>query len=192
MLKSKNLLLVIVFLVVVGLAFSVFLSNIKKQRSSGKTVPKPVEIPEVVRVVSSSESSKSPTAEPKPSPPAAAPAGVRGQATPPAATGEVNQPAPEPPENLNRDPFAQFMIKKPVAAGGEKKPEKVVVAEKVDFKIEGVWWSPQGSFAIINGDILKEGDRISGYEVKQIFKDRVLLFKNGDELVLYVEEPKAE
>lgn len=70
-----------------------------------------------------------------------------------------------------RDPFKKL------------EPEK----SKLDFfnlVLTGVLWEEGEPTALINGQILKTGDTISGYEIEEIRKDEVILIKETEKHVL--------
>lgn len=58
--------------------------------------------------------------------------------------------------------------------------ESTTTASPAHFKLEGVIVDPNGaSMAIIDGTIIKLGEKVGGYQVKKISKDGVL-FSDGD------------
>lgn len=82
-----------------------------------------------------------------------------------------------------RDPFLPWGERE----GGNKK-----TFDTQDFKVEGIIFdSAQGSLAVINGVVLKEGDSVGTYKISKIEKGRVQLsqkeevlwlpFKGGEE-----------
>jgi len=68
-----------------------------------------------------------------------------------------------------RDPFIPLI-------GGETHDE---VSIKGQIKLEGILWNPKNPLVVLNGEILKEGDKILGAIVKTINKDKVLLEYNN-------------
>ncbi|MFH1856299.1 MAG: hypothetical protein ABH836_03590 [Candidatus Omnitrophota bacterium] len=63
-----------------------------------------------------------------------------------------------------------------------------------DIKLEGIVWDTGGkSLAIINGDMVQEGDLIGGNKIEKIFPDRVIILVDEKETVLYLlEEEQTE
>ncbi len=58
-----------------------------------------------------------------------------------------------------------------------------------EFKLQGISYrEDKVGFAFINNEILKKGDLISGYEVVEILKDKVLLKKGGQSFYLVFSE----
>lgn len=61
------------------------------------------------------------------------------------------------------------------------------------FKVEGIIYDPvEGSYALINGEFLKEGDPVGNAQLISILKDRVVLSVNKDEQVLWLREEVVE
>jgi len=54
--------------------------------------------------------------------------------------------------------------------------------ENVNFKLGGISWRGNQGAALINGNVLAEGDRISGYQVTKIAYDHVIL-RRGTNIV---------
>lgn len=66
---------------------------------------------------------------------------------------------------LDRDPFQELV-------------PNVTELSFSDLVLEGVHWEIEEPVAIINQQILKEGDEISGFVVDEIKEDEVILFKD--------------
>ena len=81
-----------------------------------------------------------------------------------------------------RDPFKPVFLNDAAAVvqdGGESVP----------FFLEGIIWDPDGgAIAIINNEILKQGDKISGFKIKKIKRDEVILLKGEKEINLFLRE----
>lgn len=61
------------------------------------------------------------------------------------------------------------------------------------FKVEGIIFDPiEGSYALINGEFIKEGDSIGNAQLISILKDRVVLSVNKDEQVVWLREEIVE
>jgi type II secretory pathway component PulC len=57
--------------------------------------------------------------------------------------------------------------------------------EVSDIKIEGIIFDPErGSYAILNGTVVREGEALGGYRVRRIEKKRVLLSRQNKEIEL--------
>lgn len=48
------------------------------------------------------------------------------------------------------------------------------------IRVEGTSVDPQGSYAIVNGEVVQIGERVQGYRVEAIERNRVLLSKDGE------------
>ncbi|MFX0211382.1 MAG: hypothetical protein ACFFDT_35715, partial [Candidatus Hodarchaeota archaeon] len=63
-----------------------------------------------------------------------------------------------------------------------------------ELKLFGILWDPKGeSSVLINDQIMREGESISGFVVQSIERDSVVIYKNGKEYImrLSVEEKKG-
>ena len=49
--------------------------------------------------------------------------------------------------------------------------------EKPNLELSGISWNGSIGMAIINGDILEEGDRVAGYQITKIAFDHIILRK---------------
>ena len=73
-----------------------------------------------------------------------------------------------------RDPFEQLVDKD----GNYKMPSEK--ASPDDFNLEGIVWDASGeSFAIINGEVVKEGQALFGMKLILINKDSVVVDSDG-------------
>ena len=78
-------------------------------------------------------------------------------------------------EKKGRDPF------RPLITDDGKLVQGFDGISLEDIYLEGIIWDPQGdSIAMINGMILRRGDRIGDFEIIKIEKDRITL-KSGNE-----------
>ena len=58
-----------------------------------------------------------------------------------------------------------------------------------EWAIEGIVYDPKGgSYAVIHGEIYREGDEIEGSKVVRIFPDRVILLQESQEVVAWLRE----
>jgi len=62
------------------------------------------------------------------------------------------------------------------------------VQAMLDVKLQGILKKRNRMVAYISGQMYAVGDKVSGYEVKQINKDNVLLVASGTQKRLYVYE----
>ena len=83
-----------------------------------------------------------------------------------------------------RDPFVPLAgPDRPVASGLEN------IASVDDIRLEGIAISPKGkSRAILNGEMVKENDRIGNIEIKKIEKKQVIITFGGVERTLTLFE----
>lgn len=83
-----------------------------------------------------------------------------------------------------RDPFRIFDDKKNTAQqpveNSNKKNRK-----SPELNLQGIVWDEIQPNAVINGEVVAKGDKISGYIVQEVRKDRVVLIKNGKQTVLW-------
>lgn len=80
------------------------------------------------------------------------------------------------------DPFFAQRISKVAAKGGTAVPRTGLQG----IKYSG-YWMDKDMFAIINDESVKAGQSIMGYQVQRIYKDRVVLRKNGKQYELPLE-----
>ena len=72
----------------------------------------------------------------------------------------------------NRDPFAGLRVASPVSAGSEPAEPRavaIICVPRLDALVAG----PNSLFAVLNDQIVREGDLISGYQVTRISPDGV-------------------
>lgn len=59
--------------------------------------------------------------------------------------------------------------------------------------VEGIIYDPEkGSYALIGGEIYREGESVGGTQLVKIFPDRVVLLQNSEELVIWIHEENLE
>ena len=56
--------------------------------------------------------------------------------------------------------------------------------EMGDLLLQGILYAEEGNTAIINNELLKEGDILEGYTIKKIESRRVIFEKDGKEYIL--------
>jgi len=54
-----------------------------------------------------------------------------------------------------------------------------------ELTLQGIIWDERAPTALINGEIVGKGDAILGFRVMEVHKERVVLSKNGRQLVLW-------
>jgi hypothetical protein len=60
---------------------------------------------------------------------------------------------------------------------------------KKDLILEGIIYDKNGlSYAVVNGEIVKIGDRVDVYQVLKIEKEKIILIKEGEPLELYLKK----
>lgn len=80
---------------------------------------------------------------------------------------------------LEGNPFAKIDTRRAVVFAGADVP----------LRLDGVAWQPDGgSMAIINSEVVEEGQTIQGYTVSAILSDRVVLNGSDGEIILRVEK----
>lgn len=64
-------------------------------------------------------------------------------------------------------------------------------SETSEISLEGIIYDPAGSsFAIINGEVVKVGDTIGGFDILEIQKNRVILLKDNERAEIELREGK--
>ncbi len=64
---------------------------------------------------------------------------------------------------------------------------------KNSFAIEGIVFDQKkGSYAVIGGEIFREGDSINEAQLIKIFPDRVIVNQQSEEIVIWLREEIAE
>lgn len=76
----------------------------------------------------------------------------------------------------HRDPFTPLVSMTSRSASG-----LVGVDAADELKVEGIVFDPEGSIAIVNGSVMKEGDELGNVKLIQIRKDGALFTINGIE-----------
>ncbi len=66
--------------------------------------------------------------------------------------------------------------------------EAAVGGADVKLTLRGISWADKGSVALINNDVVAEGEHIHGYKVVKIAKDGVTLKRNDTEIFLQLKE----
>lgn len=57
------------------------------------------------------------------------------------------------------------------------------------IEIEGIVYDPKGgSYAVISGEIYREGESLNGIKLVQILSDRVVFLQEGEEVVIWLRE----
>lgn len=88
-------------------------------------------------------------------------------------------------EHGKKDPFVPLVTKEGRFVVNTPKPETTVS----DIFLEGIIFDPRGaSVAIINGEVLREGESFGTVSVKQITDSFVIVFINEKEYILNVFE----
>lgn len=85
-------------------------------------------------------------------------------------------------QDWGRNPFAKTDVKPEIVENVKVQPVK-----EAQFALEGIILRGSGKVALINGDFLREGETIQDALVKLIEQKRVVLEKNGKEIVLELE-----
>ena len=109
-----------------------------------------------------------------------------GAAPPGAAPGgalALPLPAGAAPGGPTRDPFAYVAgVRRPPSpgpGGGPPPGAPLGEAERAAIELKGIFGFPGGFLAIVNNQIVKAGDTVSGHRVERITEDTVLLREPG-------------
>jgi hypothetical protein len=95
---------------------------------------------------------------------------------------EKSLPGPEPQVQTAKadtlDSPADVSPEEPVK---KNEPLQIERLEGVSFKIQAISWSetPEQSLAVVNSQVLREGDTIEGYHIRQINPDDIILNRGG-------------
>lgn len=79
-----------------------------------------------------------------------------------------------------RDPFRPLI--------GDNGPVSGPAVPAEGFTLQGILWSPASPQAIVNGQVVKPGDRVEGAEVAAIERRLVRLSIDGEERILTLEK----
>jgi len=91
-------------------------------------------------------------------------------------------PSPEAPPAPAATPAASATI--PLKEGEKKAPLKEVKKEAPELVLNGIFFSGQDGYALINNQIVREGDSIEGLKVTKISADTVELDNQGERVTL--------
>lgn len=64
----------------------------------------------------------------------------------------------------------------------------VIKKKEITLKLEGITYSSQGSTAIVDGDVIREGSEIGGFKVKEIRRYEIVLTDDIEEHILSVNQ----
>ena len=98
----------------------------------------------------------------------------------PVAEISLQESAPEKPAVQDDTPSSSNDVS-PEAPETEQEPIQIDRLEGVGFKIQAISWSeaPEQSLAVINSQVLREGDGIEGYQITRINPDDIVLQRDG-------------
>ncbi len=86
-----------------------------------------------------------------------------------------------------RDPFVAL-----VGPGGEYLGPSGKIKSLGDIKLEGIIWDPVGGhLAIINGEIVKEGENVGGIKVNKIYSKKIIILIDDEEFILNLVEEEG-
>ncbi|HIE35804.1 MAG TPA: hypothetical protein EYP89_01010 [Candidatus Omnitrophica bacterium] len=86
-----------------------------------------------------------------------------------------------PFDESSRDPFTPLI----------SKSGQILIPRKIEAKnlvLNGIIYSPQNSIVVINGEILKEKDKVGEYTIFKIEEKKVILKKKDKKIILKLEE----
>lgn len=90
------------------------------------------------------------------------------------------------PKN-KRDPFSPL-----IGPNGEYLTPFSGLKSIGDMRLEGIIWDPKGdSYAIINGEVVKEGDYLAGALVSKIHSKEVVILLEEEEFTLVLIEEEG-
>ena len=89
-------------------------------------------------------------------------------------------------DKARRDPFLPLVDER-----GRYHLDTELPYSSDELNLSGILWDPQGkSSALINEQIVKTGESIYGFTIKNITKDSVTLSKDAKEYILRLSEEK--
>lgn len=92
---------------------------------------------------------------------------------------------------LTRDPFAQPDLakrkEKPVARKPGKSPAELIRDEAAQLKLRATLLNGDWAMANINGTMIEKGGEIEGFRLLTVSEDKVLLKKEGIEVILIMQ-----
>ena len=109
--------------------------------------------------------------------------GWPGQALWVAQAGNV----PAAAESPDRNPFSyppRILKEMALKPGGDGKTPATAKPPQKEYALTGILWTDRGGVASINQHILQEGEKLDDYRVFRIDRNRVILKKEGEEIVL--------
>ena len=75
-------------------------------------------------------------------------------------------------------------------------PGGIIAKKALDssgFGVEGIVFDPKaGSIVLINGEAFKKGDKVKDAEITEIFRNRVILSKDGEDITVWFQEDKED
>lgn len=88
-------------------------------------------------------------------------------------------------KGTRRDPFEPLIgPHAPLGSGSVKKET---------FPLEGVVYDPlKDSYAVIGGDIYREGESLDGAKLLKVLPDRIILLQESNEIVIWLREEILE
>lgn len=89
------------------------------------------------------------------------------------------------PKSL-RDPFSVGFAIKQAENVGEVEAAPVVAAKKT-LDLQGIFLAGDKRTAIIDDEMVQEGEWVQGWKVQKIYTNRVVLVKGGREKILYIK-----
>lgn len=82
-----------------------------------------------------------------------------------------------------RDPFLPLVSSEGYLINAEP------YSDASEVKVEGIIYDPRGnSFAIINTQVVRIGEKVGAFEVLKIEKDKVTLLKDTEKFEIYLKE----
>lgn len=71
--------------------------------------------------------------------------------------------------------------------------DRMRTAASDELGVEGIIFDPRGdSYAVIGGEIYREGEEVAGSKIVHIFDDRVVFFQESQETVVWLREEMAK
>ncbi|MFQ6618587.1 MAG: hypothetical protein ACE5QV_07860 [Fidelibacterota bacterium] len=89
---------------------------------------------------------------------------------------------------IRRNPFSRPSFSSEKLNGGNLKSKPKGKWKPVILSLKGIVWDSESPSAIINDSILKEGDKIGGYEIKKIYPKVVLLEGENEKIRLFIPD----
>ena len=90
-----------------------------------------------------------------------------------------------------RNPFVPLTDpKSPTGIRGVFVPPEVEVKLPIEITLKGILWNGKEYFAIVNGEVIKQGEHMDNVKIKGIEKDKIILEYGEREFTVFLKKEK--